>query len=297
MSKPKGLHKKNIHNDKYDFNKLIDSHYPLSEFVTINKYGDQSVDFTNPESVMAVNQALLSHFYDIKSWSIPKGHLCPPIPGRIDYIHYLAELLDLSTQKTGLDIGCGTGCIYPILGVSSYQFNFVASDIDSNSIKHSQNIINSNVSLKSKIELRLQPDPKSIFKNIIKSEERFDFTMCNPPFHASLEDATKGSDRKRKNLNRNKEKKGHKVDSKQELNFGGLKAELWCDGGELKFISTMIKESVEFNKNCKLFTTLVSKKENLAKLYKLLASINAIGVRSIQMQHGQKSSHILIWKF
>jgi 23S rRNA (adenine1618-N6)-methyltransferase len=297
MSKPKGLHPKNIHNDKYDFNKLIDSHYPLSEFVTINKYGDQSVDFTNPESVMVLNQALLSHFYGIKCWSIPKGHLCPPIPGRIDYIHYLAELLDLTKDNIGLDIGCGTGCIYPILGVTSYKLKFIATDIDPKSIQFSQNIIDSNEILKDKIELRVQKNSKSIFRNIIKDGEKIDFSMCNPPFHASLEDATKGSDRKRKSLNKNKEKKGHKVDSKGGLNFGGLKAELWCDGGEFKFISTMIKESAEFQENCKLFTTLVSKKDNLTKFYKLLESINAKEVRAIQMQHGQKSSHILIWKF
>ncbi len=297
MSKTKGLHKKNIHHERYDFKKLIDTHYPLSDYVIKNEYEDHSVDFTDPEAVMVLNQALLAHSYNIKSWSIPKGHLCPPIPGRVDYIHYLSELLDLTKENIGIDIGCGTGCIYPILGVTSYNFKFIATDIDPKSIQYSQNIIDSNEVLKDKIELRVQKDSNSIFRNIIKDGEKVDFSMCNPPFHTSLKEATKGSLRKIKNLKKNKEKKGHQTNSKEVLNFGGQGAELWCDGGELRFITRMIEESREFKKNIRIFTTLVSKKENLPKFQKLLKSVNSKDIKIIEMQHGHKASHILIWSF
>ena len=41
----------------------------------------------------ALNKALLAHFYAVKHWDIPDGFLCPPVPGRADYVHHLADLL------------------------------------------------------------------------------------------------------------------------------------------------------------------------------------------------------------
>ena len=49
--------------------------------------------------------------------------------------------------------------------------------------------------------------------------------------------------------------------SKAQLNFGGNANELWCEGGELRFLLNMITESRKFRKNCKWFTSLVSKEK------------------------------------
>src|SRR5690348_2831615 len=87
-----GLHPRNKHQGRYDFKALISSHPPLHAFVHLNEYGDESIDFANAKAVLALNQALLKHQYEIKHWSIPPGYLCPPIPGRADYIHYAADL-------------------------------------------------------------------------------------------------------------------------------------------------------------------------------------------------------------
>ena len=58
-----------------------------------NQFGDESVDFANPAAVKALNRALLRQDYGLDYWDIPAGYLCPPIPGRADYVHYLADLL------------------------------------------------------------------------------------------------------------------------------------------------------------------------------------------------------------
>jgi 23S rRNA (adenine1618-N6)-methyltransferase len=298
MNKSKGLHPRNYHNKRYDFEALIDSHPKLKEYVITNKYKDRTIDFSDQISVMVLNQALLTHFYHIKSWSIPKGHLCPPIPGRADYIHYLSDILSSKDPLKGLDIGTGTGCIYPLLGVSLYNYTFVATDTNLDAINSSEKIIASNPHLENKIELRLQENPKNIFSNIIKDKDRFDFTVCNPPFHSSEKEALIGSRRKRENLINNKLKNGHDSNSvKNELNFGGIANELWCPGGELQFIGTMISESVLYKKNIKLFTALVSKKESLNTLTAKLNSVKAQEIQVIEMQHGQKISHILVWSF
>lgn len=298
MSNTKTLHPRNFHNNRYDFTTLIKSQDSLKEFVKPNKYGDLSIDFANPDAVIALNKALLSHFYGIKNWEIPKGYLCPPIPGRADYIHHIADLLASNNNGKipkgkaikGLDVGVGANCIYPIIGVSIYGWQFLGSDIEKVSIESVLNIINSNEILKENIKVKQQENPFNIFVNIINKDEKYDFTLCNPPFHKSLDEALAGNKRKVQNLTKQKS-------TKSALNFGGKNNELWCEGGEITFIKNMIKESLEFSKNCLWFTTLVSKKENLPFIYKALKDIKAVEVKTIEMAHGQKISRIVAWTF
>src|SRR5690606_13362208 len=120
-------------------------------------------------------------------WDIPNQNLVPPIPGRADYIHYLADLLkvDDSQKPTVLDIGTGASLVYPLIGSSVYNWNFVATDIEPKSIEVAQEIIDKNPHLTSKITLRVQSDHKKILLGIINKEDYFDTVMCNPPFFKS----------------------------------------------------------------------------------------------------------------
>lgn len=289
------LHPSNKHRERYDFRALTETLPALQEFVFTNKYGDESVDFFNPEAVIILNKALLKHFYQIDNWEIPENYLCPPIPGRADYIHYIADLIidknDKSSNQTKcLDIGVGANCIYPIIGVQEYGWTFVGSDIDPEAIEAAQKIINSNPQLKNKVFLRLQTNRRNIFEEIIQAGEFYDVSICNPPFHASAKEANASSLRKLSNL------KGEKV-KKATLNFGGQSNELWYEGGELKFLTNMIYESRRFGRQCRWFTSLVSKESNLAKLYKTLDAVNVKSIKTIEMSQGNKISRILAWSF
>lgn len=294
----KTLHSRNFHNDRYDFKALIKTNPDLQEFVKPNKYGDLSIDFANPQAVISLNKALLAHFYGIKNYAIPNGYLCPPIPGRADYIHHIADLLASCNNGVipkgkaviGLDVGIGANGIYAIIGASVYDWNFIGSDIEIESIKSVENIVNSNEILKEKIECKLQTNPENIFTGIINADDFYDFTLCNPPFHKSLKDAMDGNKRKVQNLTKQKT-------TKSALNFGGKNNELWCKGGEIAFITNMIKESFEFKNNVLWFTTLVSKKENLPLIYKKLEEINAKEIKTIDMSCGQKITRVVAWSF
>ena len=298
INNTKTLHPRNFHNSRYDFEALIKTNPDLQEFVKSNKYGDLSIDFANPQAVITLNKALLSHFYGIKNYTIPEGYLCPPIPGRADYIHHIADLLAISNNGVipkgntikGLDVGIGENGIYAIIGASVYDWDFVGSDIEIESIKSVENIVNSNESLKGKIECKLQSNPQNIFTGIINKDDFYNFTLCNPPFHKSLKDAMDGNKRKIQNLTKQKI-------TKNTLNFGGKNNELWCKGGEIAFISNMIKESFEFKNNVLWFTTLVSKKENLPLIYKKLEDIKVSEIKTIDMSQGQKITRVIAWSF
>ena len=292
------LHPRNPHRFRYDFNKLTTSFPELKSFVFVNEHDVETIDFANPDAVKALNKALLIADYDIQNWDIPANYLCPPIPGRADYIHYIADLLAESNNGIipenenviGLDIGIGANCIYPIIGNYTYNWSFVGTDIDEIAIQNCKKIITENPKLIEAISLQLQTEPRFIFKNIILPEDKFAFTICNPPFHASQDEATKASIRKVNNLENTRTKT-------PILNFGGQNAELWCEGGEFGFITQMIYESVKYPLQVFWFTTLVSKKENLKSIYKTLNKVGAVKIKTIEMAQGQKTSRFVAWTF
>lgn len=292
------LHPRNKHRFRYDFPELIKSHPELKSYVAVNSYGDESIDFSDPAAVKSLNKALLKHFYGISYWDIPEGYLCPPIPGRADYVHYLADLLAsvnngvVPTHKSvrGLDVGLGANCVYPIVGHQEYGWNFVGSEIDSRAIKAANAIITANPELVNAIVCRPQSNKHHIFKGIIKPGDLFDFSMCNPPFHSSAEEAQAGTKRKLHNLGK---QKGKGV----TLNFGGQNTELWYEGGEVAFIRNMIEESAAFGSQCLWFSTLVSKSSNLPFIHKMLQYAKVAEVRTIEMVQGQKVSRFVAWTF
>ncbi|HDX8437531.1 23S rRNA (adenine(1618)-N(6))-methyltransferase RlmF [Aeromonas dhakensis] len=291
-----GLHPRNRHQAPYDFAALCLRTPELQPFVFVNPYGASTIDFADPAAVKALNKALLALHYGILHWDLPAGYLCPPIPGRVDYLHRVADLLAESAGKvpTGkgvrvLDIGVGANCIYPLLGAREYGWRFVGSDIDPVSVKAASLLANSN-GLGSQIECRLQGRAGDIFQGIVAPRERFALTLCNPPFHASLAEASKGTERKLRNL-------GKEVKDKPVLNFGGQKAELWCEGGEAAFLAAMINQSRAFAEQCLWFSSLVSKKENLPAAKKALTRVGARQVRVLEMAQGNKVSRVLAWTF
>ena len=291
--KKKGeLHPNNPHKGKYNFKLLIKNLPELKTYVRKNPRGEDTIDFSDNKAVILLNKALLKTYYNIDSWDIPKGFLCPPIPGRADYIHYIAELLEGKKGNVKvLDIGTGANCIYPIIGSQTYNWSFVASDIDPESIANAENIIESNENLRNKITLKLQKNRNNIFDGIIEKQNKFDLTMCNPPFHSSLEEAVKANTRKVNNLS-----KGSK-NVKKGLNFGGQKAELWCPGGERLFLKKMAKESLKFSSQVTWFTSLVSNRDNIKPIKKLLDKLGAKDIRILEMSQGQKISRVLAWTF
>jgi 23S rRNA (adenine1618-N6)-methyltransferase len=291
-----GLHPRNRHRERYDFGKLLKSCPGLAPFVALNPYGEASIDFANPEAVRALNKALLAHFYGVAHWDVPAHCLCPPIPGRADYLHHLADLLASSNGGVipagkavrVLDIGVGANCIYPLLGRHEYGWRFTGSDIDPAALAAAQEILRANPGLTDGIELRLQRSPGHIFQGLVLPTDSFDLTVCNPPFHASLRDAREGTERKWRNLG----KAGTPV-----LNFGGQGAELWCPGGEAAFVGRMVEESARIPSQCLWFTTLLSKAANLPRVRAALAKAGALDIRIIEMAQGQKRSRIVAWTY
>jgi len=306
MSSP-GLHPRNKHTGRYDFKKLIACCPELESFVALNPYKELSVDFSDALAVRTLNRALLTLFYGLKFWELPADFLCPPIPGRADYIHNAADLLSscnrgvipCGPQVRVLDIGVGASCIYPLIGHCEYGWNFLGSDTDPAALASAKRIVDSNSELGTAIEIRRQASTDHVLQGMILPDEEFDLTLCNPPFHRSLQEAQTGSRRKWKNLGRERLSgtRGKNTSPAPLLNFGGKGGELWCPGGETEFISRIIHESAESRTQILWFTTLVSKSDALPEIYRVLKQAGVHETHTIEMSQGQKKSRIVAWTF
>ena len=296
------LHPRNRHRGRYDFVALARALPTLEDFLVANPFdaNELTIDFANPAAVMALNAALLKVFYGVESWRVPPGYLCPPIPGRADYVHHAADLL--ARDRNGiiprgpeiqvLDIGVGANCIYPLIGHHEYGWHFVGSDTDAVAIGAAKEIVDKNAGLAAAIEFRLQATTQNIFEGVLTPEDRFDFVFCNPPFHASARAAEEAAVRKWRNLG-----KGGNRGPIPKLNFGGQAAELWCEGGEAGFVSRMAAESAQCRAQVSWFSALVSRTENLPEIYVALKAVHAGKVETIDMAQGQKKSRIVAWHF
>lgn len=292
-----GLHPRNRHQGRYDIAALVAASPALAGFVVATPQGERTIDFADPRAVKALNRALLASQYGVRDWDIPEGYLCPPIPGRADYVHHLADLL--ASRRGGvvsrgpavriLDIGVGANVVYPLLGHREYGWSFVGTDIDARALASAARILAANPGLAAAVTLRPQPHKTEILGGVLAPGERFTACMCNPPFHASAAEARGGSERKWRNLGR--ADRGRPV-----LNFGGQAGELWCPGGEAGFLGRLVAESAGHRDACEWFTALVSRSASVPGLVAALRTCGA-SHRVIAMGQGQKRSRILAWSF
>ena len=291
------LHPRNVHRAPYDFVRLVGASPELGAFVRPHPVSGDTIDWADPEAVLALNRALLKLHYGIGHWEIPTGYLCPPIPSRADALHAVADLLAEGGKIPHgpgvriLDIGVGANCVYPLLGTQLYRWSFVGTEVDPVAVKAAQQNVAANPGLAGRIEIRRQTSSGSIFEGVVSPGETFALSLSNPPFHASAEEAAAGSLRKVRNLG------GTRKPAQPALNFGGRSHELWCAGGELAFVRRMISESAAWPGLCTWFTTLVSKRSNLPAIERALTHVKPSDVRTLPLFAGQKQSRIVAWTF
>ncbi|KAK9239715.1 hypothetical protein V1525DRAFT_436901 [Lipomyces kononenkoae] len=222
-----------------DFRALAESYAKLAEFL----HYDAIIDFSDPEAVCALTEALLHKDFDIDVDLLP-DRLCPRIANRLNYILWLQDLLDSDSydsnnvnQNTpiwGLDIGTGTSCIYPLLGCRlRANWNFIASDVDNLAVSHAAKAVARNKLAERILVVQTAPaDP--LFPNPLLRDSHamqyFHFTMCNPPFYSSSADYNASQ--------------SLKVTSAHSFT-AATPEEMITPGGEAAFVQRMINESME----------------------------------------------------
>ncbi len=278
------MHAKNRYRGKHDFAALLDLEPEMADYLRNAPDGHSTLDFTKARAVYLLNRTLLKHDYDLQHWDLPRGYLTPAVPGRLDYIHLLADLAPQAEWV--LDIGTGASLIYPILGAREYGWRFVGTDVNARSIQVARAIVEFNPGLRG-IEVRQQAEASHIFVGVLLAGERFDLTMCNPPFYPDRPTALKAG--------RTKWTKLGKRD--RGLTFAGHDAELSTPGGEARFLRTMIAESSDYRTQVGWFTCLVSKRGYLRAARQHLAALGVAEVRVLELAQGNKRMRVLAWRW
>lgn len=274
---------KNLNKSSYDFNLLAQRHDELNPYIIL-KHGKHTIDFSDYNAIYHLNKALLKTYYAVTDWELPKGYLCPTVPGRMKYLQILNELIQKETVH-GIDIGTGASGIYCILAAKQYQWRMDGIDSNFEAYQWAKKNILLAGGISNLVSIRFQENNANIIKGALDASCHYNFTMCNPPFYSSEKEALKVS-----------MQKSDRLQLSSVTNYGGHAKELWCNGGEALFIKRMIKESVAFKDQVTYFTCLVSNKQNLEKLVKLIRKLSAKEMVKV-MTIGNKVSHILIWQF
>ncbi|EFC46463.1 predicted protein, partial [Naegleria gruberi] len=239
------------------------------------------VDWSNAESMVNLTKVLLKDDYQLE-WNLPLNHLCPPVTNRVNYIHWINDLLEiggntqLDSQKiVGIDVGTGASCIYPLLGLRIYGWKFIASDICEESLEFAKKNVEMNEFQNDICLVKVDKESGDILKSLIPSLKEkygnsnvewvnsFDsvhFTMCNPPFFDVDEEIKR---------NPNNDCRGNEN-------------EMITEGGEETFVKNMMndsfylikkKETFEIFKNC-WFTSMLGKKKTLQSLKEYVNQLN-----------------------
>ena len=276
-----------FYNDfKPDFLTLIKEFPELKKYILKQNEDNEEefqFDWSNNELSLLMDKSILNYYFDIKYYDIPKGFLIPPIPSRINYINLINSIItklinDIDIKNIiGIDIGTGANIIYPILGYSIYKWKFICTEINKEAYNNAKLILQKN-NLENNINIIKQNNKDNIFISILNRENKYIFSMCNPPYY-NYENEIKLEDKKRDN----------------EYNFD----EIYYKNGEYGFFQRYFEESICYKNNVFLYTILIGKKINAENIYDKLSSYNDI-IKIYNMQKiltGNNVRYIIYWSF
>ena len=276
-----------FYNDfKPDFLTLIKEFPELKKYILKQNEDNEEefqFDWSNNELSLLMDKSILNYYFNIKYYDIPKGFLIPPIPSRINYINLINSIItklikDIDIKNIiGIDIGTGANIIYPILGYSIYKWKFICTEINNEAYNNAKLILQKN-NLENNINIIKQNNKDNIFISILNRENKYIFSMCNPPYY-NYENEIKLEDKKRDN----------------EYNFD----EIYYKNGEYGFFQRYFEESICYKNNVFLYTILIGKKINAENIYDKLSSYNDI-IKIYNMQKiltGNNVRYIIYWSF
>ncbi|MCJ1249465.1 hypothetical protein MMC30_006689 [Trapelia coarctata] len=252
---------RNIYREDVDFSALALQDPEFNKFVKSNG----QLDFSNPEAVKQLTKSLLKRDFGLKL-ELPDDRLCPPVPNRLNYILWIQDLLDTTSDSytdrynpdrgvTGLDIGTGASCIYPLLGcIQRPKWRFAVTDIDEKNLEYAKRNIIAN-GLKNRIRpLKTEPNGPLIPLDAFGLDS-IDFTICNPPFYASPSELLASAAAK--------SRPPHSACT-------GADIEMVTPGGEIAFVTRMIDESCRLKERVQWYTSMLGKYSSVSSIIEKL---------------------------
>lgn len=311
MKKPKqhnarnALHETTMHpKNRYRYEKpnfqLLAEIYPsLSRYVVQKERvaNDDALifDFKDWDACRELVKVQFKHDFGI-TWTVSKPYLIPPIANRLNYICFIHDLLLLwspeprtraSYEWKILDVGCGANLVYPLLGAAYFGWSFVGCDISSDALRLAVGNRDANTSIAPLIMLRKVEKQscqgahdtgggRGIIGSCVLPEDGvFDACMCNPPFFSDV----------------------NEMGQNPQTDYGGTLMEMIYPGGEEKFVTEMIQDSLGHKASVAWFSTMVGKKRTFKVAKKLLYSLGNNVIRTSELVQGVTHRWVISWSF
>lgn len=297
MSLNKFMHPRNIYRTRTNFKELAIEFPEFRQHANQDVSGKVTIDFTNPEALRALTTSLLKRDFDLNV-NIPSNHLVPTLPSRLNYIHWLEDILAILPSDCtppgdvirGIDIGTGVACIYPLLGFTMNKWHFLATEVDEEAFTSASRNVATN-QLEGFITVVRPSDTSSPLLNAVNcqpdpEDDTYTFSMCNPPFFADEHEAnpvTKG---------RNPSKRT----PPRSCNAANS-AESITSGGEVEFVSALITDSIQLGSRIGIYSTLLGKKSSLATVKGMLVEKGIKNFVTTEFCQGKTMRWGIAWTF
>ncbi|XP_072285943.1 RNA N(6)-adenosine-methyltransferase METTL16 isoform X2 [Pyxicephalus adspersus] len=289
MALNKSMHPRNRYKDRPpDFAYLASKYPEFKQHISVNLTGKVSLNFKDPEAVRALTCTLLKEDFGL-TIDIPLERLIPTVPLRLNYIHWVEDLIDYhssdkSTVRHGIDIGTGASCIYPLLGATLNGWYFLATEVDDICFNYAKKNVEQN-NLADLIKVVKVPQ-KTLLMDALKEESGiiYDFCMCNPPFFANQMEAQGVNSR------------NPRRPPPSSVNTGGI-TEIMAEGGELEFVKRIIHDSLQLKKRLRWYSCMLGKKCSLAPLKEELRIQGVPKVAHTEFYQGKTMRWALAWSF
>ncbi|XP_048359756.1 RNA N6-adenosine-methyltransferase METTL16 [Sphaerodactylus townsendi] len=290
MALNKSMHARNRYKDKPpDFASLAAKYPEFQRHVQVSLSGRVSVNFKDPEAVRALTCTLLKEDFGLQI-DIPLERLIPTVPLRLNYIHWVEDLMAMQDSAGkgsvvwGIDIGTGASCIYPLLGATLNGWHFIATEVDDVCFSYAKKNVEQN-NLSDLIKVVKVPQ-KTLLLDALEQESEviYDFCMCNPPFFANQLEA--------KGVN----SRNPRRPPPSSVNTGGI-TEIMAEGGELEFVKRIIHDSLQLKKRLRWYSCMLGKKCSLAPLKEELRVHGVSKVTHTEFCQGRTMRWALAWSF
>nr|CAG4636937.1 EOG090X04JL [Ceriodaphnia reticulata]SVE72878.1 EOG090X04JL [Ceriodaphnia reticulata] len=282
------MHPRNPYQTPPDFKELALKFPEFRKHAKQKLTGKIEIDFKDAAAVRALSEVLLKKDFNLDV-ELPSNRLVPTLPLRLNYLLWIEDLLESVKSVNdyhgvhGIDIGTGACCIYPILAARKNNWHFTATEADEMNYNCSLKTLERN-SLQSHVTL-IKVTPDSMLNGNINTSLHYDFTMCNPPFFDSERFGPKSRTDKRP------------LPMCPKSGGSSSASEIAVKGGEVQFISNLIKECQDL-KNCvRIFTSMVGHKSSLAPLKALLKEAEVSSWCETEFCQGRTRRWGLAWTF
>ncbi|KAK3421064.1 hypothetical protein EUGRSUZ_G01768 [Eucalyptus grandis] len=328
------IHPRNKYSENPPDFALLASLYPsFNPFVSYGRDARPRIDWTDFNATRELTRVLLLHDHGLHWW-IPDGQLCPTVPNRSNYIHWIEDLLSSeiipkinnnADNIRGFDIGTGANCIYPLLGASLLGWSFVGTDMMDVALEWAERNVKTNPQISELIEIR---KVNTYMDAVLGEDSSKEDLQCygsktNPSNSIGSESAPVPSSRRDDAVEENSYsgppilfgvvRDGETFDfcmcnppffeSMEEAGLnpktscGGTPQEMVCPGGEKAFITRIIEDSVRLKQSFRWYTSMVGRKSNLKSLIAKLREVGVTIVKTTEFVQGQTCRWGIAWSF